>query len=88
MPVIVKSNDDLRQEQFVSQLLRQFQSIFAEAMVPVWVRPYGMCIRRRRARNAIHETELACNCPIAHSIPYTTTHCCSAVLLPCVPVLG
>lgn len=42
MPVIVKSNDDLRQEQFVSQLLREFQHIFRAARVPVWVRPYDI----------------------------------------------
>jgi hypothetical protein len=41
MPVIVKSNDDLRQEQFVSQLLFQFDSIFKAAKLPVWLRPYG-----------------------------------------------
>ena len=42
MPVIVKANDDLRQEQFVSQLLKQFASIFRRADVPVWIRPYDI----------------------------------------------
>jgi phosphatidylinositol 4-kinase len=39
MPVLVKANDDLRQEQFVSQLLKQFASIFRAAGVPFWLRP-------------------------------------------------
>jgi phosphatidylinositol kinase/protein kinase (PI-3 family) len=42
MPVIVKANDDLRQEQFVSQLLFQFDSIFKAAGLPVWLRPYDI----------------------------------------------
>jgi phosphatidylinositol kinase/protein kinase (PI-3 family) len=42
MPIIVKSNDDLRQEQFVSQLLFQFDSIFKAARLPVWLRPYDI----------------------------------------------
>jgi phosphatidylinositol 4-kinase len=42
MPVIVKANDDLRQEQFVSQLLRQFAHIFRVAHVPAYVRAYDI----------------------------------------------
>jgi phosphatidylinositol 4-kinase len=42
VPMIVKSNDDLRQEQFVASLLRQFALIWKEAGVPVWVRPYDI----------------------------------------------
>jgi phosphatidylinositol 4-kinase len=42
MPVIVKANDDLRQEQFVSQLMHQFAAIFRRARVPVWMRPYDI----------------------------------------------
>lgn len=42
LPVIIKSNDDLRQEQFVSQLLVQFSAIFRQARVPVWVKPYDI----------------------------------------------
>jgi hypothetical protein len=42
MPIIVKSNDDLRQEQFVSQLLFQFDSVFKAAGLPVWLRPYDI----------------------------------------------
>jgi phosphatidylinositol 4-kinase len=42
MPVIVKANDDLRQEQFVSQLVHQFAAIFRRTRVPVWLRPYDI----------------------------------------------
>ena len=31
LPVIVKSNDDLRQEQFAAQLIAQFQRIFEDS---------------------------------------------------------
>jgi hypothetical protein len=41
VPVIVKANDDLRQEQFAAQLLKQFASIFVAAKIPVYMRPYG-----------------------------------------------
>ncbi|GLD99179.1 hypothetical protein PINS_up007897 [Pythium insidiosum] len=42
LPVIVKSNDDLRQEQLASQLIRQFSKVFTEAKLPVFVRPYDV----------------------------------------------
>ena len=42
VPVIVKANDDLRQEQFVSQLLFQFSAIFRASRVPVWMNPYDI----------------------------------------------
>jgi phosphatidylinositol 4-kinase len=42
MPVIVKANDDLRQEQFAAQLLHQFAGVFRGARVPVWMRPYDI----------------------------------------------
>lgn len=42
LPVIVKSNDDLRQEQFAAQLLRQVATILSESQVPVWLRPYDI----------------------------------------------
>lgn len=42
LPVIVKSNDDLRQEQLASQLIRQFHKVFAEAKLPVFLRPYDV----------------------------------------------
>lgn len=42
VPVIVKANDDLRQEQFASQLLGQIAHVLRQAEVPVWIRPYGI----------------------------------------------
>ena len=40
MPIIVKSGDDLRQEQLATQLVKAFARIFADAKVPVRLRPY------------------------------------------------
>ena len=42
VPLIVKADDDLRQEQFVSQLLAQFAAIFRAARVPAWVKAYDI----------------------------------------------
>ncbi|RLN96582.1 hypothetical protein BBJ28_00000159 [Nothophytophthora sp. Chile5] len=42
LPVIVKSDDDLRQEQLASQLIRQFAKVFEEFHVPVFLRPYDV----------------------------------------------
>lgn len=42
LPVIVKSNDDLRQEQFASQLIKQFAKVFEEGKLPVFLRPYDV----------------------------------------------
>ena len=42
LPVIVKSNDDLRQEQFAAQLIAQFQLIFQEASLHLHLRPYDI----------------------------------------------
>lgn len=38
--VIVKSGDDLRQEQLAMQLITQFQEIFTQAELSLWLRPY------------------------------------------------
>jgi len=38
---IVKSNDDLRQEQFLSQLIKRFAVIAKKEGVPVWLSGYG-----------------------------------------------
>jgi len=40
MRIIVKSGDDLKQEQLAMQLISQFQQIFQEAKLPLWLRPY------------------------------------------------
>jgi len=40
VPILIKSNDDLRQEQLASQLIRRMATILARANVPVWLYPY------------------------------------------------
>lgn len=42
LPVIVKSDDDLRQEQLASQLIKQFAKVFGEAKLPVFIRSYDV----------------------------------------------
>lgn len=42
LPVIVKANDDLRQEQLAGQLLSQIQTILVEGGVRHWMRTYGI----------------------------------------------
>jgi len=37
---IVKSGDDLRQEQLAMQLITQFHRIFKRSNIPLWLRPY------------------------------------------------
>jgi phosphatidylinositol 4-kinase len=44
--VIVKTGDDCRQELLAMQLIRAFHEIFAEAQLPLWLRPYE--VRRGR----------------------------------------
>lgn len=43
-PVIVKANDDLRQEQFAAQLVEQLARIFKKCNNKLWMRPYGECL--------------------------------------------
>jgi hypothetical protein len=40
LPILIKSNDDLRQEQLASQLIQRMALILAKANVPVWLYPY------------------------------------------------
>lgn len=40
LPVLLKSNDDLRQEQLASQLIRRMSLILAKSKIPVWLCPY------------------------------------------------
>lgn len=42
--VIVKSGDDCRQELLAVQLVQQFDSIFKETGLPLWVRPYEVLV--------------------------------------------
>ena len=37
---MAKSNDDLRQEVFVMQMIHYFESVFAKSSVPVWLKTY------------------------------------------------
>jgi hypothetical protein len=41
---IVKSNDDIRQEQFAMQLIKMFQKIFLEEKLPVYLRTYHITV--------------------------------------------
>jgi phosphatidylinositol 4-kinase len=40
LPILIKSNDDLRQEQLASQLIHCMATILSRAKVPVWLYPY------------------------------------------------
>jgi phosphatidylinositol 4-kinase B len=40
LPVLVKPNDDLRQEQLASQLIQRMALILARERIPVWLCPY------------------------------------------------
>jgi phosphatidylinositol 4-kinase len=38
--VMIKSNDDLRQEVFVMQMIHFYKSVFAKASLPIWLKTY------------------------------------------------
>eukprot|EP00584_Thalassiosira_punctigera_P016787 CAMPEP_0172560430 /NCGR_PEP_ID=MMETSP1067-20121228/88654_1 /TAXON_ID=265564 ORGANISM="Thalassiosira punctigera, Strain Tpunct2005C2" /NCGR_SAMPLE_ID=MMETSP1067 /ASSEMBLY_ACC=CAM_ASM_000444 /LENGTH=1363 /DNA_ID=CAMNT_0013350221 /DNA_START=178 /DNA_END=4266 /DNA_ORIENTATION=- len=40
LPILIKSNDDLRQEQLASQLIQRMALILAKSRVQVWLYPY------------------------------------------------
>ena len=40
LPILIKSNDDLRQEQLASQLIYRMAAILAMDRIPVWLCPY------------------------------------------------
>ncbi|XP_028394734.1 phosphatidylinositol 4-kinase beta-like [Dendronephthya gigantea] len=44
LSVIVKVGDDLRQELLAYQLLRQFQALWKEEKVPLWLKPYAVVV--------------------------------------------
>ena len=46
--VIVKSNDDVRQEQFAMQLISQIDQIFKLAKLPLWLKPYEILATGQR----------------------------------------
>jgi len=47
--VIVKSGDDLRQEQLAMQLISVFHEVFTEEGLPLWLRPYMVLATSRDA---------------------------------------
>ena len=42
LPILIKSNDDLRQEQLASQLIHGMASVLAKARVQTWLYPYDI----------------------------------------------
>ena len=38
LPIIVKAGSDMRQEQLAGQLVREFQSIWRESSLDIWVK--------------------------------------------------
>jgi len=48
VPILVKSNDDLRQEQLTSQVIHSMATILARKKVPVWLCPYEIVALSRR----------------------------------------
>lgn len=45
MACIVKSGDELRQEQLATQLIAIFRDIFAQNKLPLFLRPYSILVR-------------------------------------------
>ncbi|CAD8148734.1 unnamed protein product [Paramecium octaurelia] len=43
-PIIIKGGDDLRQEMFAIQIMKQFNKIFKEAEVNLYLRPYQIIV--------------------------------------------
>mmetsp|Transcript_13399 Transcript_13399/g.24638 ORF Transcript_13399/g.24638 Transcript_13399/m.24638 type:complete len:964 (-) Transcript_13399:41-2932(-) len=68
-PVFVKSNDDLRQEQLASQLIKEMATILADAKVPTWLYPYEILAIDHRSgvieavKDSISLDSLKRNCP-------------------------
>ena len=46
--IIVKSNDDVRQEQFAMQLISQMDQIFKLKKLPLWLKPYEILATGQR----------------------------------------
>lgn len=47
--IIVKSNDDVRQEQFAMQIISQFEQIFKARKLDLWLKPYEILATGLRA---------------------------------------
>ena len=48
LPILIKSNDDLRQEQLASQIIHRMAAILSRRKVPVWLYPYDILALTRR----------------------------------------
>lgn len=46
--IMVKANDDIRQEQFANQLIRTFDQIFKQKKVDLWLKPYDIIATGQR----------------------------------------
>jgi phosphatidylinositol 4-kinase len=42
LPILIKTNDDIRQEQLAAQLINCMATILARARIPVWLNPYDI----------------------------------------------
>ncbi|KAL4457452.1 hypothetical protein ABPG75_012317 [Micractinium tetrahymenae] len=62
--VIVKTGDDCRQELLAMQLIRAFHEIFAEAQLPLWLRPYEVLPTSNRTALI----EVVPNAPSIHAL--------------------
>lgn len=62
--VIVKTGDDCRQELLAMQLIRTFHDIFAEAQLPLWLRPFE--VLPTSSRTAL--IEMVPNAPSIHAL--------------------
>lgn len=62
--VIVKDGDDCRQELLSMQLIRTFQSIFQEAGLSLWLRPYDILV----TSNLTALIEMIPNAPSIHNV--------------------
>ena len=56
LPILIKSNDDLRQEQLAAQLIQRMALILAKANVPVWVKPYEIIALTGRGGSELFTT--------------------------------
>jgi phosphatidylinositol 4-kinase len=62
--VIVKTGDDCRQELLAMQLIRTFHDIFAEAQLPLWLKPFE--VLPTSSRTAL--IEMVPNAPSIHAL--------------------
>ena len=62
-PVIVKSGDDCRQELMAVQIVSKLQSVFSDAGLPLWLRPFEVCLP-----TAVPEAALSCHAGFGHHV--------------------